>query len=231
MNKQLFSFIVPILLFTAMLTSCSKDDDYKGASSTVKGTISSEHADWAEVGVSFDYGDTWAVTTPISNGKFTLELPTPDAKYLEPIMEDDDMPAAIKVSDKNAIGCGAVFCVRKGSQIEEMVLIDIKIAQTVSISAVSYMYVDRKVNITGSYDDEDGKTTLDMKLKPGWNTVVATLKASKSGKITMTVKTGNPPSGAVWVAGDDEMGWFGISEISGMSGKSMIEKFRGIILK
>jgi len=90
----------------------------------VSGVIIGEGSDWDNVSVTYedpliwlleDRDPMWVATVPISNGKFSVELITPEAKYLQPVT--DGMPAQIKVSDKNAKLAPALFCATK---VEEM---------------------------------------------------------------------------------------------------------------
>jgi hypothetical protein len=195
MNKQFFSFIVITAIFAATFTSCSKDNKDPDVSA-VSGTISGEHADWTVVNLSFDYGNTWAATAPISNGRFSIKLPVPEAQYLEPIVEDGNFPVGVTISDESATGCVASFFVCKDTQAEMLSLMSVDMIN-LSVSAVQYLYVAKDVNASGSLSEEGMEIIVDMKLKKGWNTVILT---TSLGGTTMTLKNGNIPSNAVWVA-------------------------------
>ena len=206
-----------VALFSAIFISCDKEKGF-----TVSGTIIGEGADWDNVSVTYedpliwlleDRDPIWVASAPISNGKFSIELPTPEAKYLQPVTEGmpspiEGMPPQIKVSDKTAKGAAAQICALEiaeinGGTLEGVATLVLGTFKAIppSMSIVQYMYVDKKVNITGTFDemilDIPGKFTFDMKMKKGWNTVVLTTTMSSTG-ITATYKTGAVPSDAVW---------------------------------
>jgi len=215
MNKSFFPFIVMIALFSAIFISCDKD---KGV--TLSGTIIGEGSDWDKVSVtyedplSWDLEDTWdpvwAATVPISNGKFSLELPTPEARYFQPFT-DDMLYSQFKVSDKTAKGVAAYICAQitqetNGGILEGIATLILAEVKQASITVVQYIYADKKVNISGT--DETmyggfGSVEFNLKMKKGWNTVILSIKASSNDELTMTYKTGNVPSGAVWMTGLD----------------------------
>ena len=202
MSNRFFSFILMTALFAVMFLSCKKDDK----EFVVSGTISGEHANWTEVAVSFDEGETWAKTAPISNGKFRMKLPIPAAHYLIPL-EIEEYPDKIDVSDKNAKVGSTTFSVRKDDQIEILMLRDPNILPLFGAGVgASYIYADRNVNVSGSVDEKDERSGIsfkwevDQKLKKGWNTVVVTSSGFQSGTWITTSKTDNVPSNLVWVA-------------------------------
>ena len=101
----------------------------------------------------------------------------------------------------------ATFSVRKGDQMEILMLKDPTISPFFGAGVVvSYIYVDRNVNVSGSIDERNEalgisiKNEVDQKLKKGWNTVVVTSNGFQTGTWTTTSKTDNVPSGVVWVA-------------------------------
>ncbi|MCL2301725.1 MAG: hypothetical protein FWC37_00500 [Lentimicrobiaceae bacterium] len=203
MNK-LFSLIVLTTLFAVTFTSCSKDDDNK----KVSGTITGEHANWKEVSASFDNGATWAATAKISKEKFSLKLPVPQAVYLTPVTYG--MPDEIEISDKSAKGTYATFFARKDNQATMLALMNYSYNITgLSMTMVQYMYVDKDVEVSGSYDENieiEGlgrlsmNMLLDIKLKKGWNTVISNANVLLSGSAVTTVANGDVPSGVTWIA-------------------------------
>ena len=83
-----------------------------------------------------------------------------------------------------------------------------------SVSTAAWMYVDRNVNMSASAEgttgEEDGiilsyRVAVDMKLKAGWNTVVASILIGEVWVVNVT--TAPVPSNAFWSissADDDE---------------------------
>ena len=197
MNKY-FSFVLIIAIFAA---SCKKDEGKDV--SVVTGTIVGEHANWSEVCVSFDFGETWAVTAPITKGKFSLKLPTPEPKYLEAIGEM--MPEVFNLSDKNAKLSVAMFFARKGDQTEALSLVETNVL-TKAVSAVQYMYVDNPVKVGGKLDqfseEVPVKLECDMNLAKGWNTVLVSFSSDLKAGSTMSLKSGSVPQAAIWIAGE-----------------------------
>ena len=204
MSDRFFSFIVMIVLFSVVFTSCNKDDNNKDEF-IVSGTISGEHANWTEVSVSVDFGETWVETAPISNGKFSIKLPIPSTQYLIPF-EIEDFPDKIDISDNNVKVGTATFIVRKGDQTEILTLKDASILPLFGSTVVSYIYVDKNVNVSGAFDEYDEelgmsiKYAVDLQFKKGWNTVVVTLSGFLTGNLTITSKTDDVPSNCVWMA-------------------------------
>jgi len=200
MNRHFITFIVMLTFFVA---SCNKDNDDKGKSITVSGTITGEHANWKEVSASFDYGFTWAATASISDRKFKLKLPVPDEKYLFDLEDDDDVLGGIVV----AKGAYATFFVRKDNQAVMLSLVDVNIL-TMSMALVNYIYVDANADFVGSFEetDEEMGITLqvdaNLKMKKGWNTVIMDIGLSISGNMSMTIKTDEVPPRAIWMALD-----------------------------
>ena len=202
-NKFLKLFFLSALI-AVMFTTCKKDDNNKGEF-IVSGTISGEHANWTEVSVSVDFGETWAETAPILNGKFSIKLPIPSTQYLIPL-EIEEYPDKIEISDKNVKVGTAAFFVSKGDQTEILTLKDASILPLFGAGVVAtYVYADKNVNISGTIDEKNEllgisiKTVVDQKYKKGWNTLVVTSSGFLTGNWTITSKTDNVPSGVVWV--------------------------------
>ena len=199
------------------------NDDDKAGGFSMSGTLTGDYASYSKMSVTFendywnleDEDESYEVTVPISDGNFTLTLPIPAEKYLiniEDYMSDegDDipMPAAksagklaeegIKISDKNAKICDASFILRKEGEHRISVVLCNWAAS--SELFVHYSYVDRDVNISASFIDEEwGEGTFDVKLKKGWNYIVDSGTKGSDGKWTYTVTAnGTIPSGAKW---------------------------------
>ena len=201
--------IAALIVSAAFVPSCDKDgDETETDTITVSGTLTGEYASWDNVSASFDGGETWAITSPISNGKFSIELSVPDAKYLE-LLSEEDFPDEIITSDKSAKVVEASFYVRKGNESEWLSLYVVNISPTVrSSTEVLYWYVDKNVNITGEFEvtwemEDTGEEitdveTWDMKLIKGWNTAVY-IEAYEGNNNTFTIKTSAVPSNAVWM--------------------------------
>ena len=132
-------------------------------------------------------------SAPVSNGQFTLKLPTPSSKYLNPI--GLDYAEEISVSDKNAMGLFFEMFSYKGD--EEVGLTYMFPSNLAEETTVEYIYVDRDVTVKGieTVIDEGYKYTLEYNVdfKKGWNTVI--LKGS-GNKYSLT--TGSIPTGMFW---------------------------------
>ncbi|MCL2073794.1 MAG: hypothetical protein FWH18_07730 [Marinilabiliaceae bacterium] len=176
MNRHYF-LVATLAMSLLFLISCKKDDVEVEDPSLVSGTITGEHAEWSEVGVSFDLGKTWADSVKISDKKFSIKLPIPMAEYLEDVesMILDKITDAIRVSDltipevliiplrnkiaevikidnKEAKGRAASFYVRKDDLKELLSLIYVE-PLDLSTSTVNYMYVSNDLNISGEFNE------------------------------------------------------------------------------
>jgi hypothetical protein len=207
MNRRFFSIAVITALFAVTFASCDKDDNNMGVIN-VSGIITGEHANWTEVGVSFDFGETWAETAPISNGKFNIKLPIPPAQYLISL-ETVDFPDKFDISDSNVKLGSATFFVRKGDLTEMLTLKDASIIPLHGYTVASYVYVNKNVNISGT-DDEYGeefgmsiKAEIDLRYKKGWNTTVTTISGFFTENLIMTSKVDEVPSGFVWMVDEN----------------------------
>ena len=75
------AYYILLIVFSLILTSCGGDDDDDGNSGlSISGTI---EGDWDKVGLMFDDDETWTVTVPVSNGKFSITFPKPDESKME----------------------------------------------------------------------------------------------------------------------------------------------------
>lgn len=176
------------------------EDDDKNNSMTVSGTIFGECASWDEMRVSFDLEKTWIATAPIQNEKFSLILPKPDAELLYPV-PDDTFPKEVTVSDKTAKFFNIViFRVFKGStKSNDPFLLMGETSK--GLCMVDWFYVDKNVNITGSYTDDNGMGRVyNVRLEKGWNVWLSyeSKTLNEYGKVTMTYEIGNVPDGVKW---------------------------------
>ena len=212
MKKFFVSYsAIAVLVISAVFTSCGKDDDDDNStSSIVSGTIDPddlEGAGWTQVGVSFDDGETIEKKVPITNGKFTIELPTPSDNQLgeaDDLTDDiDDLPSNVTISEKNVRGASAQFYVLNASgnskkEISLLVASMDPIKKTGTLETAGWMYVDKNVNITGSENfTEEGikiSTSVNMKLKKGWNSMYMNMKFSETS-MSVDIKSAKPPSG------------------------------------
>lgn len=190
-----------------MLLSCTvigepyeDEGDMRLVDGTLTGTIVGEHAYWDNVSVLFFDTDTWAVTVPVKNEKFTLTLPKPGTAhmtYLEDTMGDEELKY-LKISVKNVRVAQVGLYVRKGSQ--QAWLWAEGSSSKGNYEVEDFIYVDKDVDITGSYTYEDSEKYIwDLKLKKGWNAIILYNKKTASGD-TVTVLAGTVPAGAVWRA-------------------------------
>jgi len=199
MSKGIFfrKVCVAVLVASFIFSGCSKDDNNNsGGSQTdaenVSGTIVGEYADWDEVGATFDYGNTWAKKVPISNGKFNLSLPAPDENDLED-SDYNDFFYELAVGSVKFKYTYADFFALKNSQ---------KGSRTLELSGnsskgkfmVTRLYVDKNVDIVGFL----GNTTMDLKLKKGWNVVLYYQKEQNDGSTKYSYTTGSVPIEANW---------------------------------
>jgi len=191
-NLKLNYLIIVAILVSAIFTSCDKEDD--DDSKSVSGTIEGTHASWDEVSVSFDDGKTKAATAKISNGKFSIKLPVPNAASFIPI--ESDMPPGVTISDKSAKVAPASFFVHKGSDKEEIGLMRLSLA-TGTLTMVGYVYVDKKVDVSGSFTEEGENMVFDLKMNKGWNTMVIDINILNE---SMKAEIAPAPSGATWLA-------------------------------
>ena len=172
------AYYVLLIVFSLTLTSCGGDDDDDGNSGlSISGTI---EGDWDKVGLMFDDDETWTVTVPVSNGKFSITFPKPDASKLE-------LHQGVRVA-------GASLFASKGSQ--STYLLGEGTSSKGHFYVTGFTYVDNKLD----YSDSDGDEVWDMKLKKGWNPIVV----YKDDKGILTYKCDPIPSGMVWSAAD---GW------------------------
>jgi hypothetical protein len=145
----------------------------------ISGIIIGEHANWDQVSVSFDRGTTWAITVPVSGGKFSLTLPVPEEKYLENLEMVD---SEYTVNPQGAKSAFADFYVRKGSQSTKLYMPD---------EYIEFWYVDKNVKITGSSTFMDNTFVFDMNLKKGWNAAGVVTEGTKTTKIVIPLPVGN----------------------------------------
>jgi len=205
MLKHFLSIFSVVVFFTTVLTSCHKIE-----TQTISGTLFGTQAEWDEVGVSYDLGETDVAKAPLSNGKFTLKLPKPGDNHLQ--HADGYFPVYFHSSNKDAKVTVPNFFVSKtqdsgmGSTLTEvntMLLVTLDILNR-SFSVYQYIYADKKVTITANQDDEVNgyriKMNVDCKLGKGWNSVVYHVDGFMGTDITVTSTIGDVPSSAVWMA-------------------------------
>ena len=168
-----------ILVASAVFAGCSKDDgkdDKANSGYSISGTIV---GDWDKVGLSFDYGETWAVTAPVSKGSFRLTFPEPDKKYLQ--LQDGvyGSEAALYASNSMQI----TYLLGEGNSSRGIVYVN------------AFVYVSKDTYI----NDSEGSEVWDMELKRGWNPLVVYFS---DGIYTYTCDI--IPAGVVWSAAS---GW------------------------
>jgi len=208
--RKVCSVLLTAAFFIAV-PSCDKDDDGGGGGGgggetmKVSGTLVDDFADWNQVSVALGeksgYSPEWSVTVSISNGKFDLTLPTPEAKHLWSIAED--MPEeGITVSDQTAKMTLAEFYARKDGDSRYILLCNF--GETTYVT-VEYLYVDKNVNITGTstWEDEDEEYSsvenYNVQLKKGWNYIVDSGTRASNGNWTYNITAnGTIPSSAKW---------------------------------
>ena len=206
------------------ISSCSKDDGVKPCTVTsISGILDNSLADYTEVGVSWDYGDTFVKTATVSNQSFTIELPTPPPSELEEINGDfDEIPSSVKIniSDKTAkvanLYLYAIKRIDSESSTETIAVsinygaFSISSSGLMSLTGASYMYVDKNVTLSASgKGNEDGMkfdANMNLNLKTGWNSVVTTMSGTfdivaGTGNIKMSMLSGAVPSGLKWMGG------------------------------
>ena len=173
------AYYVLFIVFSLTISSCKDDDKKDGNNSnlSISGTI---EGDWDKVGIMFEDDDTWAVTVPVSNGKFSITFPEPDVSKM-------DIFHGVK-------GANVALYASKGSQ--STYLLGGGISSKGTVYVTGFMYVDNKLDIS----DSDGNEVWNMKLKKGWNPIV--VYEDDNGIYTYTC---DPiPSGVVW---NSSYGW------------------------
>ena len=224
--KRHFYFVAMTTIVLLLLSSCKKDDEVKDPSE-VSGTIVDVLTQWTHVGVTFDLGETWAVTAPISNNRFTLKLPVPKAEYLEAVQSmvleqvidviPEQIPAIIQemlmtrilsvisIDEQNAKGRTALFYVQQDDKQELLTLID---ANVLTPTTVQYMYVDNDLTVSGKLEETitttvEGvsvqvPTKIDFDLEMKQGWNTILFTVRSFTSIDITVKSGNVPKSAVW---------------------------------
>ncbi|MDR2844384.1 MAG: hypothetical protein LBV57_07045 [Candidatus Symbiothrix sp.] len=215
MKKMFLLAFVSLFIMTA-ITSCEKDEDNTIPSGAFNGKIQATvstngvEVDTVKAFVWYDEEDEddaeWEVARGVyKNGDFTLNLPEiVPAKYLETLFAD--APDGIKVSNAK-VKCANfedVSAYYEEEEVGEFYYGYENEKDDYEIAAL-FIYVDRDVNITGSYTEyEDGETyteTDNVSLKKGWNTVYR--KYSKSGNEWKGEITTTAPKGLKWYFDDD----------------------------
>ena len=184
------------------LCGCGKDDEKEG---DLSGTLADVNAGWSKMSVSF-YRDilslpnvesNYAVTVPISKGKFSLDLPTPEAKDLESVEEWMwEVLEDVTIDDRSAKIVQAHFVVRK-DMLRKMAVL--AYFTPFSNIYVVYVFVDKNVSITGTATYEESSVLeYDMKLHEGWNVLIQTA-VTKGNKDYLTLTAnGTIPSTVQW---------------------------------
>ena len=213
-----------LALTTAVFYSCEKDDDNSGNGSdgnastinatnvvngsskitTVKAEIYWETGDWDDD--DSEYGYYTIAEAQYKNNSFKMELPsTVPAKYLQPIMEDDDMEG-VTVSDKTVKGAALVdFAAydKDGEELGWLVLVSADPSDDDENGSVAtWIYVDKNITVNGQevYDDYNEvyiEKYNNITLKKWWNIVYMSTtetynQSTKKTTYTETYSTQKP---------------------------------------
>jgi len=212
MKKNFLKFwlFFVLVLTTSVFYSCSKNDDpvddiESDASKIVATNViygSSQITDvkaeiyWGVDGSApdYDYENDIIAQTQYENNGFTLELPAtlPD-KYLSSIINSEDFPSGVTVSDKTAkwitwimieaysgiVNIGSFYLSDNGSEENSAI----------------WIYVDKNVTIKGeskTIDEENNEEDIanyDMNLKKGWNILYGKMTKSDNSSTGRSVHT------------------------------------------
>ena len=220
MNKFLLSIVV-CACAGIIITGCSKNDstddnssikvinatvengsDYNSKIDAVKGLLNSTMGYNSETdSISVDGYEVESAN--FKSGGFTLDLPeTVDTKNLQKI-HNNEIPNGVSMSDTSVYGNFlSIMAYKSGSLIGEFYY---GTEDTTSLlNYALYLYVDRKVTITGtgSKQDDYGTTTnltYNVSLKKGWNIMYETENISDSGESTTVEVTSVLPDNLKWL--------------------------------
>ncbi|GHT40621.1 hypothetical protein AGMMS49965_09170 [Bacteroidia bacterium] len=128
------------------------------------------------------------------NGGFTLNLLTPvPAQYLEPLF--DETPEGITVSNPKATGFGfSEIAAYNGEDNVGEFRYGYESGDT--HIETSFTYVDRDVNVTGSFPNPYGDIIFNCSFKKGWNKMYL-IESIKSSTISVEISS-TEPSGLKW---------------------------------
>jgi len=162
------------------LTVTMDDDGYKVAKIVTYATAWGENSQ-VEYDVEF-------LSTPFSNGGFTLNFPDPPAtKFLFPV---SSFGSSITMEYEGATPKFTQVETFKGFDGANKYVCELAYGIWDKAVYIYFWYVDKNVTITGSNDH----TTFELSLKPGWNMVfVKYEQPSGNAKFSTT-----PISGAEW---------------------------------
>jgi len=210
--------------------------------------------------VMYSYSDDYvAGSSKYSSGGFNVALPeTIDQTYLLPITDADSEDLSsnwITVSDKTAMGNGiSLEGYESGSYQGDFYYGAVSQntnATTMSVSVTMtegmYLYVDKDVNMTGSYTETDYIDDISVpinysasaSLKKGWNIVYYTesisIKFNTNGDVTSgsgtASYTSKDPGGLKWYYQDDFNNLMNVSSALRSSRPESVSKLSGDIEK
>lgn len=187
------------------LTIVEEDDDYNYVS---KGFVTNQ-VDELDVRVNYDYSVTdYLDGIEVSNGEFSFILPTPSSLLnIEDYFDYEygsSFAEKLTINDKNAKIDGAWISYYSYKNGDSNGYGD-RMSLSYSYDDPWYVYTDRDVKITGSFEEketEDGVTytykyQFNVDLKKGWNSIVEAWSGSgNTGTVKITAN--NEPSSIVW---------------------------------
>jgi len=134
----------------------------------------------------------------LTDGKLNVTIGTPKASSLQPfldIFDTSSIPAGVTVSTSNVkfLILQDGFCNNNNTAA---------VIQQGGNSQVTYIYVDKDVNVNGRETIPDGEGGTDtfiyaMNLKAGWNSVIFTMNSTPP--YVTNLQTGTPPANVRWV--------------------------------
>ena len=217
MKKVVLNYLV-IAAFAvlAAFTSCNKDGDENVGSVIDKITANVEGgAKYNGVITKVKLGtgnrdekEEVLATGNWSNGGFTIELPkTVDAKYLEPMFDEDNIPPTVTISNKDAKFCETwIIGYDKDDKYVDGFIYGNKNKEVNTHYWAEYIYADSDINISGTYEDR----VLSISLKKGWNVTYTTMSCKREDEITrctMERFLSTTVSGMKWYCDDGFWGW------------------------
>ncbi|MDR2716507.1 MAG: hypothetical protein LBB89_00370 [Treponema sp.] len=129
----------------------------------------------------------------LTNGKLSISLGMPKPAALWSL---DSLYTGLTISTSDA-KCFMIFTGFYSSTDESTMAWLLQVDDRNDETGIEYIYVDKNVKITGTYDGETTTTIYAMDLKTGWNLVI--VESTKTGEHrTTTEKTATPTANHKW---------------------------------
>ena len=192
--------VLVLALCAFTFASCGDDDENNGTISSFDGTITgtlkkmnwngdfytlSDVTDEVDEIHAMIYNEEISVSehfcsATVTNGKFSIKLPTPNAEHLDAIGNLKDL----KVSDKTVKTASVSFfrCSKNEAHLGNPYL---RSANADEVISVEFVYVDSHLTVTGTTTDNSGfATEYNANFKKGWNTLIYKGVSDTKGTVT-----------------------------------------------